>query len=89
MVAGRIWANAGCCFDFGNTETTVVNNGSGHMNAVALSSINSGANFGGSGNSQAPEAFFEGIVASGLFMGTPLPQQRRFQLQGQTFSYGI
>jgi non-reducing end alpha-L-arabinofuranosidase len=37
MVASGTHANNGCCFDYGNTETTGNDDGNGHMDAVNLS----------------------------------------------------
>jgi hypothetical protein len=36
MVASGTHVNAGCCFDFGNAETSNTDNGAGHMDAVNL-----------------------------------------------------
>ena len=37
MVASGTNVNNGCCFDFGNAETSSDDNGAGHMDAVNLS----------------------------------------------------
>jgi len=36
MVASGIHVNSGCCFDFGNVEATISDNGNGHMDALNL-----------------------------------------------------
>ena len=37
MVTGGVHVNRGCCFDFGNVEATIHDDGAGHMDAVNFS----------------------------------------------------
>jgi hypothetical protein len=39
MVASGTHYNGGCCFDYGNAETTGANDGAGHMEAIYMGNI--------------------------------------------------
>ncbi|HEY1488522.1 MAG TPA: arabinofuranosidase catalytic domain-containing protein [Micromonosporaceae bacterium] len=63
MVASGTHVNSGCCFDYGNVEATVSDNGNGHMDAVNLGTTCFFAPCTGSG------PWVAGDLENGLFQG--------------------
>ncbi|MFD2422726.1 arabinofuranosidase catalytic domain-containing protein [Amycolatopsis pigmentata] len=63
MVASGTHVNNGCCFDYGNVEATIADNGNGHMDAVNLGTTCFFPPCGGSG------PWVAGDLENGLFQG--------------------
>lgn len=64
MVSSGTWVNDLCCMDFGNVETSAVDNGAGHMDAVNVSVMC------GAAPCQAPGPWVQADLENGVFHGT-------------------
>src|SRR6266702_2710704 len=67
MVASGTHVNSGCCFDFGNAETSNQDTGNGHMDAVNLSTTCFFEQTQGPCNGSGP--WVEADLENGLFQG--------------------
>jgi hypothetical protein len=63
MVTGGVHVNRGCCFDFGNVEAKIHDDGAGHMDAVNFSTKCYFGNCSGAG------PWVQADLENGLFQG--------------------
>ena len=84
MVSSGTHFNSGCCFDYGNAETSGTDTGAGHMDAVNVS-----RDLNGLTASNKPEPGVHADLENGVFPLGPTNLQSRFVCQRRTTSLHI